>query len=304
MSMPVVEEIERIGTEANVSLSVYARHLESGAELSSEPDREHVMASVYKLPIALALLSMVERGQIRLSDMHAFRRDDLMVGSNLLEPLLTDGGEIHVNTFALIDAALRRSDNAAAMRMHVLVGGPKGVRVWLDEQGLGIGIQASRTPLTNDLLDNFGDFVEGLGYSRNCRPADLSHEHRQALMDRQVPGRDCSTARGWVDLLSALTANALVSAESTKMLLGIMSRCETSANRLRRYLPEHVWVADKTGTIDPIIANDVGLFALPAERGRVGLAVLASSSTADGDRLDRCIAHVGRLVYDYFLLAC
>src|SRR5262245_9830169 len=57
---------DRIVRSAGANVGVSLVHLESGSTLDIQGDRRFPMASVYKLPIAVELLSQVARGKVTL----------------------------------------------------------------------------------------------------------------------------------------------------------------------------------------------------------------------------------------------
>ena len=89
-----------------------------------------------------------------------------------------------------------------------------------------------------------------------------------------------------------------MSAESTKFLLGVMSRTRTGAGRLKGLLPKGTPVAHKTGTIGGV-ANDVGFITLPDGR-RFAIAVYTKSSTTSEADREKAIAEVTRALYDFY----
>jgi beta-lactamase class A len=102
-------------------------------------------------------------------------------------------------------------------------------------------------------------------------------------------------------LLLAIDGGTAMSAESSKFLLGVMSRTRTGAGRIKGLLPMGTPVAHKTGTAGGI-ANDVGYVTLPDGR-RFAIAVYTNSSETPVADRDRAIAEIARALFDYFYLA-
>src|SRR5262245_22767796 len=63
---PLQDRFERIVESARADVGVALIHVESGARLDVHGDRRFPMASVYKLPIAVELLSQVSLGALTL----------------------------------------------------------------------------------------------------------------------------------------------------------------------------------------------------------------------------------------------
>jgi beta-lactamase class A len=104
-------------------------------------------------------------------------------------------------------------------------------------------------------------------------------------------------------LLQKVWRREALSAANSELLLDIMLRCQTGANRLKGLLPPGVDVMHKTGTLGLGVANDVGIIRLPDGAGHVVVAVFVKESTADTATQERAIAQVARAAYDYFLFA-
>jgi beta-lactamase class A len=118
--------------------------------------------------------------------------------------------------------------------------------------------------------------------------------------DFEADPRDHTTPHAYLKLLLAIDGGKALSAESSKFLLGVMSRTRTGAGRIKGLLPKGTPVAHKTGTAGGI-ANDVGYVTLPDDR-RFAIAVFTNSSkTSVADR-DRAIAEVARALYDFYYL--
>src|SRR5207253_5771493 len=67
-------------------------HLETGRELFVNRDEAFPMASTYKVPIAVQLLTLVDSGRLRFDSMVTLRPSDLHPGSGTISNLLDDPG--------------------------------------------------------------------------------------------------------------------------------------------------------------------------------------------------------------------
>ncbi len=88
-----------------------------------------------------------------------------------------------------------------------------------------------------------------------------------------------------------------------------MARCETGPDRIKGLMPAETRVAHKTGLIAnpldpgagaPLVTSDVGLVALPENRGQIAVAITIAGSPLNRARQDRVIAALARRIYDYF----
>ena len=125
-------------------------HLESGRRLSSRGGERFQMASVFKLPVAIAVLGAVETGTLRLDAVVEIRRSD----RRKIGPLDDEWKPgMRVSVARMVDVMLVDSDNTAADKLIALLGGPRavqkdleslgvaGVRISLDEKGMGAAIK-------------------------------------------------------------------------------------------------------------------------------------------------------------------
>ena len=120
--------------------------------------------------------------------------------------------------------------------------------------------------------------------------------------------RDTSTPDGMARLLEMIWRQQAVSAASSALLLDIMYRCATGAERIKGILPPNTRVAHKTGSLAPgrgvrggVVANDVGIIDLPNGAGHLITAVFVKNAD-DAVLADQTIAQIARAAYDYFSL--
>ena len=112
--------------------------------------------------------------------------------------------------------------------------------------------------------------------------------------------QDTATPEGMATLLARLWRGEILSDSSSKLLLDIMRRSTTGANRLKGLLTPDAEVAHKTGTIGGT-TNDVGIITLPHDAGHVVTVVFVKGSELEVPERERAIAHIARAVHDYFV---
>ncbi len=173
----------------------------------------------------------------------------------------TSGGSTALN---LMDRMMVRSDNRATDLLIDMLGGPRSIDSWLRSHGLN-----------------------GLRIDRNI--AQLLAARRD-LWDV----RDSSTPVGMLELLRLVDGNRALSPQSRGMLMDMMRRCATGANRIRGMMPRDALIENKTGTLNSF-TTDVGFLTLPSGR-RVAVAFFARG----GDNRPAVIASAARAIYDAF----
>jgi len=298
------QELAHIATFSGGKLGVGVLHLESGRELFFNGDEAFPMASTYKVPIAVQLLTLVDSGRLRLDSMITLRPADLHPGSGTISNLLDDPG-VALSVRNLLELMLLISDNSAtdvvlrtagtgsAVNARLRALGVSGISVdrptvRLIADAIGIGTLPPESELT---MRRFGELARAVPDSAQKAAAQRLYRDR----------RDTATPEGMTRLLAKIWRGEALSRANTDLLLDIMRRCETGQQRIKGLLPSDVVVMHKTGTLNLGVANDVGIITLPNNAGHVALSVFVKESTLDAAAQERTIAHVARAVYDYFL---
>jgi beta-lactamase class A len=303
-----VTELARLSEISGGTLGISALHIETGASLTQNADVPFGMASTYKVPIAVQLLSRVDSGVLLLDQMVELKASDLHWGSGMLSERFnwpnspTPGVALSIRS--LLELMMLISDNSATDICLRLAGGPALVNAKLRREGIS-GMTVDR-PTVQLIADYLG---ASLGHPDRFSPAYLDSIGKGITPDQEKAAslafdkdpRDSSTPAGMTDLLIKLLKGQLISKNSTELLLDIMTRCETGTARLRGLLPRGTLIAHKTGTIG-MSTNDVGIITLPENRGHVAISVFVKSSTQPIPDRERAIAEVARLAYDYFIL--
>ncbi len=266
-------------------MGVTAQHVESGRRVSLHGSARLPMASVVKVPIAVSLLALVDRSDLRLDTMielkpHHVRPDSAVIGTTLRIP----GAALSVGN--LLELMLVVSDNSASDLLLDLIGGAEAVNGCL--RALGVADMCVNRA-TAELI------------------ADVRGNTRETFL---ADTRDTSSADAMVCLLSAVVRGGALSSESGCLLMDIMSRCETGSCRIKGLLPPGTPVAHKTGYLSsssedgsyrPCVVNDAGVVTLPDGSGRIAMAAFVTGSPRSLRVQERVIARTARIVYDHFV---
>jgi beta-lactamase class A len=297
-------EIERLSTIAKGSVGVGIIHLESGRELFLNGDEPFPMASTFKVPVAVTMFDLVDKGRLRLDSMITLKPSDLHPGSGTISNLLDDPGVV-LSLRNLTELMLLISDNSATDLVLKAVGGGPVVNARLAALGVqGISVDRPTILLIADAIGvkslppesewskaGFGALARGL------TDADQAAAKEAFYKDR----RDTATPTGMARLLAKIWRKEALSPGGSDQLVDIMFRCETGLARIKGLLPPGTRVAHKTGTLSIGVTDDVGIIELPDGAGHVVLTVFVKEAKADPDAQERTIAQIGRAVYDYFL---
>jgi len=293
---------QHIAGEIGGKVGVAAVLVETGERVAVNGAARFPMASVYKFPIALAVLDGVDRGGLRLADSLALLARDLRPGAGALK-LPPGSDRIFVRVDRLLALAVGESDNTASDALLRSVGGPAAVMRRL--RGLGItGIDVSRFEV--------GLMADWSGVAVLPPEPQWTRERIDSLVAAVPPGRrqaagrayetdprDTATPEAMAQLLAKFHLGGALSPAGTARLRRLMEDTATGSGRIKGRLPAGTVVAHKTGTMGTV-CNDVGVVTLPGGRGHLALAVFLKGSAQPRARLEWAIAELARAAYDYF----
>lgn len=270
---PAGASIVRAAVEAEKSagaaIGVSVLHLESGRHIAHRGGDTFQMASVFKVPVAIAVLDAVEKGTLRLDQDVEIRQSD----RREIGPIDDDWKPgMRATVEHMVDVMLVYSDNTAADKLIEMLGGPAAVERALTARGL-TGIRVS--------LDE-----KGMGAAMK---KDLAAFERGA--------QNGASPDAMARMLARLFRGELLPRLRTDFILDAMRRCATGGKRLRAGLPKGTEVRDKTGTVRSC-SNDVGIVTLPD--GKHLVVVVFVRGGAEAALRDAAIASVARAAWEAF----
>jgi beta-lactamase class A len=248
-------------------------HIPSGRAAAVHGDDRFLMASVYKVPIALALLDASDSGKLALGEAITITRDDVAPG---MQPPLAGaftGAPLALPLARLLELMVGNSDNTATDAILRRLGGPTTVAAYLARTGHA-AIHVDRDTRT---------LYAPPGPQPPPRGSDL---------------RDTTTPLAMARLLAALANGQLGTPAARTRLLAIMTASQTQAQRLRGKLPPGTPVAHKSGTAQNLATNAVGIVTLPPPHGQLAVAVFVTGSRRSTDQQGETIAAITRAAYD------
>jgi beta-lactamase class A len=297
----ISQKIEKVSQGLAGRIGVAAQEIGSGVSVTVNGDEAFVMASTYKVAIAVTLLDRVDKGQLKLSDLIDISQEMMVAGDNAIAQNFVHPG-IKLSVANLIEPMITESDNTATDVCLKLAGGPEAVTKML--RSIGITEQRVDRYTTEILRDFYGlpdkAYASVLAEAVAKDPTLAAKQPDRNLEFEKAP-RDQSTPKAMLELLLAIDSGKVLSEKSREFLLAAMSRTRTGTGRLKGLLPKGTPVAHKTGTIGGV-ANDVGFITLPDGR-RFAIAVYTKSSTTPAADQDRAIAEVSRTLYDFYYLS-
>jgi beta-lactamase class A len=266
------DRLARLAKAHQGKVAIAVKKLDSGETVYLNADEVLPTASLIKFPVMLEVYMQVHEGKVKLEDMVTLKNTDKVPGSGILTYHFSEGA-----TFPLRDAVrlmMVYSDNTA----------------------------------TNLILDKIGIASTG----RRMKSWGFPHTRINAKVFRASTtsidpeaskkyGLGSATAREMVGLLEKLYRSDLATPEACKEMIGHMKKCE-DATKLKRFLPEKIEVAHKTGTVNDV-KTDAGILYLPT--GPVAVCVLTAHNTDQSYKPDNAanilMGKIGKEVHDYFL---
>jgi len=263
------EELRKVAEPAKGRVGIGALFLETGQAAYVDRTGHYPMQSVYKLPIAMAVLKMVDEGKVRIDQEISITPDDFVrvgfyspIRSNNPNGVVMQVGEI-------MRRSISESDGTASDVLLDLAGGPTAVMSYLK----GIGV--------SDLI--------------------VADSEKSISKDWQTQYLNWATPEASIKLLRLIIERRAGLSEQTSVLLfHLMTETETGGQRLKAGVPEGASLAHKTGTGGTEqgitgATNDIGIVTLHDGR-HILLAVYVSDSTANAGVRQKVMADVARTV--------
>jgi beta-lactamase class A len=260
-----------IASKAQVGIGISG--LDFKDSLTINNNHRYPMQSVYKFPLALAILQWVDEKKQSLNEKIHVPQQSLDTAT--WSPMVKDfpAQDIDITLRDLLIYTVSKSDNNACDILFRLAGGTAKVNSYIHSLGIhDIMIAATEAEMRR------GWQVQ---YRNWCKPTAM------------------------LQLLRQFYNGQLLSKSSGNFLMKIMTESENSPKRIKGLLPEQAVVAHKTGTSNTnqkgIIAatNDAGIITLPNGR-HVALVVYVSdykTGVANGEQI---IAQIARIIWDYY----
>ena len=257
------------GAQGNVGLAIV--HIESGKTISIDGKTQYPLYSVFKLPLAIAILKDVEENRLRVDQKIHVTPAEIVPGTPENTALWVN--PVDRTIAELIDVSIARSDNTSSEKLLQIAGGPEKVT----ERMRALGFQ------NLDIHSTISDYVKRRENVNTGSADDLAN------------------------LLAQLQQGKILQPAQQNLLIGSMQRTITGTNRLKGNLPAGTVVADKTGSgaRDAVTqvakaTNDVGIITLPSGRGHLAIAVLVNESKLPHAAQEKLIADLARTAFDAY----
>lgn len=263
-------KIKTIAQDAKGKVSVSAFAIEDSISVSYYGDELCVMQSVFKYPIAIAILNKIDKGDFSLQHKIHFTPEYVAKYTTSLMRDSFYNGNINVTFDKLIRYMVAQSDNISCDALLHHLGKPKEVAKFIRKQGIeDFEIRYNEMDMHKKWQNQ---------YSNVCSPNAM------------------------VQLLTKFYQGKILSKTNTDYLYQVMLETTTGKNRIVNLLPKGTPVAHKTGTSETekgmtAATNDVGIITLPNGK-HIALAVFVNDAYAEGAVLESVIARIAKAIYD------
>lgn len=238
------KEIEKVLKDANFKGGIAIKNSQSEAEIVVRGDEMFPMASVYKLPIAVAVLKKIERGELKHDQKMHLKKSDILTG--LRGPIAKKypSGEVELTVDELLKFMVSDSDNTACDFLIKVSGGPEAITSELRKVQIE-NINVSRTE------------AEIMSTTNEPGPKSL----------------DAASPLAMIRLYEKLRTEKILNPESTAYLLRLLTESNNPPH-IPNGLPKDLKIAHKSGWCDKdLCVNDTGLIALPDNKGNLVMVI-------------------------------
>ncbi len=269
------QKIRQIISAKNADVGVAIIGNNGKETLSINGDRHFPMQSVFKLHIALALLSEIDERKFSFDQKINVEPKDLL--SNLYSPIREKYPKGGVLTVAqVLEYTISQSDNVGCNLLLKLMGGPQ--------------------------------VVEDYFIKNNLKDVSIKFDEEKMQSDWEAQFQNWTTPASANEVLTTFYFNAqkLLSEKSHDFIWKIMRETQTGQNRLKGLLPKGTVAAHKTGTSGTNPAgitaavNDIGVVFLPNGQP-VFISVFVTNSKENKTANEQLIADIAKAAWDYFL---
>lgn len=237
-------------------------------------DHKYTMMSVFKFPLALAVLHQVDQGKLSLTQKYHIPKS--MLDTATWSPMLKDfpDQDLNITLADLLAYAVTKSDNNACDFLYEkIAGGMPAVERYIHSLGVkDIAIVYTEGEMATSWP---------LQYQNWCKPNAMAQ------------------------LLQILYHQKALKKTTNDFLIGIMKEIPDWPNRITNLLPKGTPLIHKTGSSGMnkegmfAATNDVGIVTLPNGK-HLAIVVLVADYKGPRDRGEHLIAVISKQIWDYY----
>lgn len=270
------KNIKQITKSKNAVVGVAISGIDNGDTLSIHGTNHFPMQSVFKFPIALAMLAEIDKGNFSLEQKIEINKTELLPG--LWSPIrekFPDGATLTIRE--ILEYTISLSDNVGCDILLKLLGKPQAVETFFSKHNFkDIAIKINEETMQNNWDLQFQNWITPKESNRILR---AFYENK----------------------------NSLLSQKNHDFVWDTMKATQTGKNRLRGQLPENTIVAHKTGwsgtnksTGITAAVNNIGIIFLPNGKYFI-ISVFITESKETLETNEQIISDIGKAAWDYFI---
>lgn len=272
LASPLQDSVYAIVSDKQAKIGVVIEGFDSHQHAGFNENGRFPLQSVFKFPLALAVLDQVDKGKIDLDKTLLLTPSDLLLNTHSPLREKYPDRRAAVTIREILKETVSNSDNNGCDILLRLIGGPQAVDRYL--KGLGI----------ND--------------------AQIAVNEEEMHVSHDVQYKNWATPSAMTRLLRLFQDGKLLKADSQEFLWTAMRDSVTAPGRLRSPLPAGIQLIHKTGTSDyspkdGSTVNDVGIIILP-DGNPVFISVLISHSNMSMIETEKIIASLSGAAWDHF----
>ncbi len=272
-SLPRLQkEIEQVAASAQGRVGVAVTVLETNETVSVLGNEKFPMQSVYKFPIGMMTLHLIDRGKLKLDQKVTVAKEEYVRRGqhSPIRDKYPSGATLTVAE--LLRYTVSESDGSGSDVLLRLVGGAAAVTQYLQRLGVD-GVMVVDT-------------------------------EKEIGRDVSVQYRNWAKPNAAVLLLRKLQEGKGLSAASRALLIKLMTETPTGLKRLKGELPAGTTVTHKTGTSGTTnglthATNDIGIITLPNGQ-HLAIAVFVSDAKADEATREGVIAKIASAAWKHW----
>ena len=260
------------GKNARIGVAIFNSNEKDTLKINN--DFHFPMQSVMKFPIALAVLSEIDKGNLSFEQKIEITPQDLLPKTwSPIKEEFPNGTTLTIEQ--ILNYTVSESDNIGCDILLKLIGGTDSVQKFLNANHFtDISIKANEEQMHKDWNTQYQNWATPTAMNK-------------LLIDTYN------------------NKNQLLSKKSYDFIWKIMRETTTGSNRLKGQLPKNTIVAHKTGTsgINNGIAaatNDVGVITLPNGQ-LIFISVFVAESKETSEINEKIISDIAKITWNYYL---
>lgn len=257
---------------ARIGVAIFKSNEKDTVKINN--DFHFPMQSVMKFPIALAVLSEIDKGNLSFEQKIEITPQDLLPKTwSPIKEKFPNGTTLTIEQ--ILNYTISESDNIGCDILLKLIGGTDSVQKFLTANHFSnISIKANEEQMHKDWNTQYQNWTTPTAMNK-------------LLIDTYN------------------NKNQLLSKKSYDFIWKIMRETTTGSNRLKGQLPKNTVVAHKTGTsgINNGIAaatNDVGVITLPNGQ-LIFISVFVAESKETSEINEKIISDIAKITWNYYL---